>query len=48
MTPLDFTNKWRKVEPKERTLTDLYNAHPACLDHAHNALDEGRGLWPGR
>lgn len=28
------------VELKKRTLTNLYNAHPAWLDHAHRALDE--------
>ena len=27
-------------ELKKRTLTNLYNARPAWLDHAHNALDE--------
>jgi len=27
-------------ELKKRTLTNLYNAHPAWLDHAHKALDE--------
>jgi hypothetical protein len=27
------------VEIKKRTLTNLYNARPAWLDHAHNALD---------
>ena len=25
---------------KKRTLTNLYNARPAWLDHAHKALDE--------
>ena len=25
---------------KKRTLTNLYNARPAWLDHAHGALDE--------
>ncbi|MEO0625225.1 MAG: hypothetical protein AAFU49_00035 [Pseudomonadota bacterium] len=25
---------------KKRTLTNLYNARPAWLDHAHRALDE--------
>ncbi len=27
-------------ELKKRTLTNLYNARPAWLDHAHKALDE--------
>ena len=27
-------------ELKKRTLTNLYNARPAWLDHAHRALDE--------
>ncbi|WP_336469884.1 type IIL restriction-modification enzyme MmeI [Pseudorhodobacter antarcticus] len=28
------------AELKKRTLTNLYNARPAWLDHAHKALDE--------
>jgi type II restriction/modification system DNA methylase subunit YeeA len=28
------------AELKKRTLTNLYNARPAWLDHAHRALDE--------
>ena len=28
------------VELKKRTLTNLYNARPSWLDHAHRALDE--------
>lgn len=27
-------------ELKKRTLTNLYNARPAWLDHAHRALDQ--------
>ena len=29
-----------EAELKKRTLTNLYNARPAWLDHAHKALDE--------
>jgi hypothetical protein len=40
MTPYEFLTKWRAAELKKRTLTNLYNARPARLDHAHRALDE--------
>lgn len=41
-----FPNRLLPVSPeaeaalKKRTLTNLYNARPAWLDHAHRALDE--------
>ena len=37
------------VEIKKRTLTNLYNARPAWLDNAHQALDAAVavGLWLG-
>lgn len=37
-------------ELKKRTLTNLYNARPAWLDHAHKALDSAVAAaygWPG-
>jgi hypothetical protein len=40
MTPQEFIDKWRNVYLKERTLTNLYNARPTWLEHAHKALDE--------
>jgi hypothetical protein len=33
-------NEAAERELKKRTLTNLYNARPAWLDHAHRALDE--------
>ncbi len=36
-------------ELKKRTLTNLYNARPAWLDHAHKALDSAVAAaygWP--
>ncbi|WP_444668168.1 class I SAM-dependent DNA methyltransferase [Cereibacter changlensis] len=33
-------NEAAAAELKKRTLTNLYNARPAWLDHAHRALDE--------
>jgi len=33
-------NEAAEKELKKRTLTNLYNARPAWLDHAHEALDE--------
>jgi hypothetical protein len=34
-----FVARWRKSELKKRTLTNLYNAHPAWLHLAHKTLD---------